>query len=83
MTSTNFASVVGDNEEAVQAALRRKDYVQAFLLLHALIESLLRIFLGIHDDNVKFVKLIQKYKEFLEKESPGETNRETNRVRLD
>ena len=60
-----FAAIVTDNERAARQALDHGDFVQAFLLIHALVESLLRQFL--HETGVKssFAELIEKYKEFL------------------
>jgi len=81
--------IVTDNEKAVQDALYRGDYLQAFLLVHAVIESLLRASLHITDSDVRFHGLIQEYKQFLEEQSPGVTtfveelkqfNRRRNRI---
>lgn len=63
--------------------------MQACLLVHALIESLLRTFLRTADSNATFAELIQEYKRFLEQQSPGITtfieeltqfNRRRNRI---
>lgn len=88
MASAGFSLIVSDNEQAVRAALDRGDYVQACLLVHALIESLLRTFLRT-DSKARFVELIQEYKRLLEQQSPGITtfieeltqfNRRRNRI---
>ena len=59
------SNIINDNEKIAHDAFNRGDYVQAFLLLHTLIESLLRVFLKEHDEEIKFSKLIVKYKTFL------------------
>ena len=71
MALVDFSLIVSDNEKTVRAALDRGDYVQAFLLVHVLIESLLRTFLRTADSNATFAELIQEYKRFLEQQSPG------------
>jgi hypothetical protein len=58
-------NIINENEGVVQEAFKRRDYVQAFLLLHTLIESLLRAFLNEHKKDIKFSKLIMRYKDFL------------------
>ena len=59
----NFSLIVSDNKQAAAQALARQDFVQAYLLMHALIEALLRMFLRVPEDgDVKFNKLIQKYR---------------------
>ena len=55
----NFSLIVSDNEQAVANALEREDFVQAYLLVHALMEALLRLFLHIPEEkNVRFEDLI-------------------------
>lgn len=85
----DFSLIVGDNEGAVRAALDRGDNLQAFLLVHSLVESLLRIFLHVHEKEFTFSQLIQLYKKFLKKHSPGivtfveeltQLNRRRNRI---
>jgi len=63
----DLPSVVTDNESAVAQALAEKNYVQAFLLVHALIESLLRAFLGHEHKEDRFYDLIEAYKNYLSK----------------
>lgn len=84
-----FSLIVKDNESAVQAALQRGDDLQAFLLVHALVESLLRVFLNVHGDEMRFHDLIRKYQEHLSARSPGvstfvneltQFNRRRNRI---
>lgn len=86
---TDFSFIIKDNESAAQEALIRGDYLQAFLLVHALVESVMRIFLGIPDEDYKFNLLIEEYKKFLNQESPGissfvedlkQFNRRRNRI---
>jgi len=64
----DFSLILRDNESAVVAALEGADYVQAFLLLHTLVEALLRIFLRKEGDRLSFDDLIQDYRQFLEEE---------------
>ena len=89
MASVDFALIIGDNEKAVRLALQRGDHVQAFLLVHSLVESLLRIFLARTRGDEKFQQLVQAYRVILEQESPGITsfveeltqfNRRRNRI---
>ena len=86
---TDFSLIVRDNEAAVKAAFQRGDNVQAFLLVHALVESLLRAFLHIQEEDVKFSRLIQHYEAYLKEHSPGistfideltQFNRRRNRI---
>ena len=86
---SDFSLIINDNERAVRAALDRGDNIQAFLLVHSLVESLLRIFLGEHKKEVAFSKLIQKYENILKNNSPGvstfvkeltQFNRRRNRI---
>ncbi len=89
MASIDFSFIVSDNEKIVQAALDRGNYLQALILIHVLIESLMRAFLELTDDNLRFQQLIEHYEEFLGRESPGiksfvkeltEFNRRRNRI---
>lgn len=65
----NFSLIVSDNEQAVAQALAREDFVQAYLLVHALIEALLRLFLRVpEEEEASFNDLIQKYRAYLEEE---------------
>ena len=58
--------IVKDNEQATAEALSRGDYVQAFLLVHVLIESLLRTFLKVDSEKeVRFSDLILEYDAYL------------------
>lgn len=84
-----FSLIIKDNEGTAQAAFNRGDYLQAFLLIHALLESLLRLFLSKTDDEMKFSTLIKRYDIFLEKQNyPVKTlvneltefNRRRNRI---
>lgn len=64
-----FSFIVRDNEQAAAQALADGNYVQVYLLVHALIEALLRLFLHISEGtNTSFHHLIQKYRSYLEKE---------------
>lgn len=83
-----FEFIVKDNEKAAKAALDREDWLQAFLLIHMLLESLMRIFLKISGSS-NFNDTIKEYKKFLDRESPGITsfvdeltqiNRRRNRI---
>lgn len=59
--------IVEDNEVAVARAISEGNYVQAFLLIHALVESLLRVFLNREDREVRFHDLIKAYEAYLAK----------------
>ncbi len=87
--SADYSWIVNDNEKAVRAALDRGDYVQAFLMVHALVESLLRVLLRETENDLSFHRLIEKYRLFLEEQSPGiatfveeltQFNRRRNRI---
>lgn len=65
----DFSLIVRDNEQAAAQALARGDFVQVYLLVHALIEALLRLFLSIPDGkDISFNDLIHKYRAYLEEE---------------
>ena len=65
----DFSAVISDNEQAAAQALADGHFVQAYLLVHALIETLLRLFLHISaGNNITFDNLIRKYRTYLEKE---------------
>ncbi len=63
----NFSFIIKDNEQAAARSMSDGNYVQSFLLLHALIESLLRAFLQKHG-RLHFTDLITEYKSYLESE---------------
>ena len=63
--------VVSDNEAAAKAAYQRGDYVSSFLLIHALVEGLFRVFLG-KTKGESFNCLIKAYEKFLIQQ--GQTN---------
>ena len=65
----DYSLIIQDNEEAVAKSLQDGNYVQAFLLVHALIESLLRLFLDAGEGNLRFADLIGSYEEFLANEN--------------
>ncbi|MBI4681405.1 MAG: hypothetical protein HY753_09460 [Nitrospirae bacterium] len=64
----DFSFIINDNENAAREAFDRGDYIQAFLLIHTLIESLLRLFLKETDEEVKVSTLIKKYNKFLDEQ---------------
>lgn len=66
--------IVQDNENSLQRALEREDYVLAFLLAHALVESLLRTFLSVEKKIVSFDDLIKDFQIKMKKEAPGTTS---------
>ncbi len=85
----DFSLIINDNENAAREAFDRGDYLQAFLLIHTLIESLLRLFLKETDKEIKFSTLIKKYNQFLDQQKyPVKTlvkeltefNRRRNRI---
>ena len=86
---SDFSVIIDDNEKAARDAFERGDYLQAFLLIHSLMESLLRLFLNEADQEVKFSLLIKKYDQFLDEQNyPVKTlvkeltefNRRRNRI---
>ena len=56
--------IVEDNEKAAHKAYQRGDYVSCFLLMHSLIEALLRAFLS-KTKRETFKELIKTYEKFL------------------
>jgi len=61
----DFSFIVRDNEAAAARALQERNFVHAYLLVHAVVESLLRVFLKDHRQRVTFDKLIEGYSRFL------------------
>jgi hypothetical protein len=57
---------IQDNESAVARSLADANYVQSYLLVHALTEALLRAVLGRDDDRLSFNDLINAYRMFLD-----------------
>ena len=87
-TRPDFTFIVQDNEAAAARAIAAGEFIQAYLIVHALIESLLRIFLKVHEDTT-FHALIDRYKRFLEEQKYPEPtfvkeltefNRRRNRI---
>ena len=85
MLSTN---VIGENESVSRSAYDNGEYVLCFLLIHALIESLLRIFLN-KTAKESFHELIDDYSKHLQSQGQKvplfvnelkEFNRRRNRV---
>ena len=65
----DFSIIIGDNEQAAAQALADGHFVSAYLLIHALVEALLRLFLRTSEEkDVTFNELIQKYRSYLEQE---------------
>ena len=64
----DYSFIVRDNEKAAVRAITDGRYLEAFLLLHALIESLLRVFLGLEEGKLTFDKLIDRYTAFLDEQ---------------
>jgi hypothetical protein len=66
-TRPNYSIIIEDNEQAAAEALAAGNFVQTYLLVHALIEALLRLFLRIPEDkDVRFANLVQEYRSYLE-----------------
>ena len=65
----DFSLIIQDNEKVAREAFDRGDYLQSFLLIHTLMESLLRLFLNETDQEVKFATLIRKYADFLDEQN--------------
>jgi len=59
------SEIISDNEAAARRSYDRRDYVQCFLLMHSLVESLLRAFLG-RTGKQSFSALIAEYQRYLE-----------------
>jgi hypothetical protein len=66
---SEFKVIIEDNEHAVHQALDRGYFVQAFLPVHALVESLLRQFLKQTGRKPSFDGLIKKYQKYLQSEN--------------
>ena len=60
-------AIIEDNEAAVKAAYLHGDYVTCFLLIHTLIEAILRALLK-KTKREKFTDLIKEYEMFLRKQ---------------
>lgn len=61
--------VVADNEKTVREAFERGDYLFAFILMHTLVESLLRSFLEITEqEKVRFYELVNEYEKYLKRQ---------------
>jgi len=65
----DFSVIIRDNESALATALAHRNFVQAFLLAHALIESLLRLFLRKSGEKEQFSDLIDAYRQYLATQS--------------
>ncbi len=88
-TRPDLSFIVRDNESAVARALEDKNFLYAYLLVHALVESLLRVFLRDDRREASFHELIESYKRFLAQEDYpeptfvselAEFNRRRNRI---
>lgn len=65
----DFSIIIKDNEQAAAQALADGHFVQAYLLVHVLIEALLRLFLRVPEEkDVSFDNLIKEYRSYLEEE---------------
>lgn len=70
----DFSFIIRDNEVAAARALEEKNFVHAYLLVHALVESLLRMFMRDHNEKTTFHALVEAYRQFLrEQEYPEPT----------
>ncbi len=81
-------TIVNDNETAARSAYQRGDYVSCFLLVHSLIEALLRAFLT-KTKKERFSDLITAYATYLQQEGQARStfvdeltglNRRRNRI---
>jgi len=61
----DFSLIVKDNEKAAALSIQQGNNVQTFLMIHALIEALLRMFLRADEDDLRFSDLVQRYAAFL------------------
>ena len=64
--SVIYKAIIEDNEAVAQAAYQRGDYIGCFLLIHSLVESLLRAFLT-KTKRESFNELITAYKKYLQR----------------
>ena len=65
----DFSTTIKDNEAAAAQAFEDGNFLQAYLLVHALIESLLRLFLRIPEgQTVSFDGLVKKYEAYLKRQ---------------
>jgi hypothetical protein len=65
----DFSMIVKENEQAAAQSLADGQFVQAYLLVHALVEALLKLFLRIPDEtDVSFASLIQRYRSYLDEQ---------------
>ena len=65
-----YSDIIADNEQAAARALSEGDFLYAYLLIHSLIEALLRAFLQIPENNSStFNELIKKYENYLRREN--------------
>jgi hypothetical protein len=65
----DFSATIKDNETAAAQSFEDGNFLQAYLLIHSLIESLLRFFLRIPEGQVvTFDGLVQKYGAYLKRQ---------------
>jgi len=64
----DFRFIVRDNEAAAARALQERNFVHAYFLIHALVESLLRLFLKDQGERTTFNDLISNYSRFLKEQ---------------
>ncbi|HUT75433.1 MAG TPA: hypothetical protein VM221_11455 [Armatimonadota bacterium] len=67
-TGPDFSLIIADNEAAAGRAFETGNFVHAYLLVHALVESLLRAFLGNQLEAANFCTLVDGYKRWLQQE---------------
>jgi len=65
---SDYGLVVADNETAARVALDKGNYISAFLLIHVLVESLLRAFLRNDNESHSFASLVSQYDQYLRQE---------------
>ncbi|MCJ7484690.1 MAG: hypothetical protein MUQ25_00790 [Candidatus Aminicenantes bacterium] len=65
----DISLILKDNEIAAAQMLDKGNYVSAYLLIHALVESLLRLLLREYASKKNFTHLIDLYKLYLKKEN--------------
>lgn len=61
----DFSLAIRDNEEAAAKALADGNFLYAFLLVHTLMETLLRVFLNDQRERVRFAELVEADRRFL------------------
>lgn len=66
---TDLSNIIKDNEQAIAQSMFEGHHLQAYLLIHALVEALLRVFLRVPEEKeLTFDRLIHMYRSYLNQE---------------